>query len=113
MSENTRVTLKRGGLMIANDILQTCVGGSGITAVVYGCNLNFVIARRHLAGLVDKDLVTVETVNYRKGDPVNLWTTTDRGLEFIHRMMAVLSLWDMGEKEEIEDRPQEMIPGRP
>jgi len=98
--------------MIANDILQICVGSSGITAVVYGGNLNFVIARRHLAGLVDKDLVTVETIRYRKGDPVNLWTTTDRGLEFIHRMKAVLSLWGLGEKEEIEDRPLEIIPGR-
>lgn len=106
------MTLKRGYLMIANDILQICVGGSGITAVVYGGNLNFVIARRHLAGLVDKDLVTVETVSYRKGDPVNLWTTTDRGLEFIHRMTAVLSLWGLGEKEENEDRPLEMIQGR-
>ena len=102
----------RGYLMIANDILQICVGGSGITAIVYGGNLNFVIARLHLAGLVDKDLVTVETVGYRKGDSVNLWTTTDRGLEFIHRMKAVLSLWDLAEKEENEDRSLEIIPGR-
>ena len=94
--------------MIANDILKLCVGGAGITAVVYGGNLNFVIAKRHLAGLVDKDLVTVETVSCRKGEPVNLWTTTDRGLEFIHRMKAVLSLWDVGEKE---DQPLEMILG--
>ena len=89
----------RGYLAIANDILTLCVGGKKITAIVYGANLNFVIAKRHLAGLVDKDLVTVETIRYRKGDPVNLWTTTDRGLEFIHRMNAILRLWDMGEKD--------------
>ena len=106
------MTLKRGYLMIANDILKLCVGGSGITAIVYGGNLNFVIAKRHLAGLVDLDLVTVEAISYRKGGPVNLWTTTDRGQEFIHRMKAVLSLWGLGEKEEIEDRPLEMIQGR-
>ena len=102
------MTLKRGYLMIANDILTLCVGGSGITAIVYGGNLNFVVAGRHLAGLADKNLVTVETIRYRRGAPVHLWTTTDRGLEFIHRMKAVLSLWDLAEKVEIEDQPIEV-----
>ena len=86
------MTQKRGYLNIAHDILKLALAGCGITSIVYGGNLNFPIAKKHIEGLVTRELMTVEKVGRH-----DLHTTTDRGREFIHRMEGTLSLWDQGE----------------
>lgn len=86
------MTQKRGYLKIAYDILSLAVGGCGITTIVYKGNLNFPIAKKHIEGLAQRELITIEDVGARK-----LFMTTDRGREFIHRMESTLSIWDQGE----------------
>ena len=87
-----RMTQKRGYLNIAHDILKLALRGCGITSIVYGGNLNFPIAKKYIESLVERELITVERVGRSK-----LFTTTDRGREFIYRMEGTLSLWDQGE----------------
>ena len=83
---------RRGYLNIAHDILKLALSGCGITSIVYGGNLNFPIAKKHIKGLVLRELITVQKVGR-----LDFYHTTDRGREFIHRMENTLSLWDQGE----------------
>ena len=75
------MNLRRGYLNIAHDILRLAVSGCGITSIVYGGNLNFPIAKKHIDDLVYRELITVERVGRR-----DLNQTTDRGREFMNRM---------------------------
>lgn len=86
------MTQKRGYLNIAHDILRIAIHGCGITSIVYGGNLNFPIAKKHIEDLVLRELITVDNVGVH-----DQYITTDRGLEFLHRMETVLSLWDVGQ----------------
>lgn len=95
------MTLKRGYLIIASDILRATEGGAGITRIVYGCNLNFNIVKTHLADLVGRGLLNVEVAPSRADRTAYRWTTTDRGRELVHRMNTVLSLWDVSQAPEV------------
>ena len=82
------LTQKRGYLNIAHDILKLALVGCGITSIVYGGNLNFPIAKKHIGGLILRGLITAEKVGNSK-----LFTTTDRGRDFIDRMENSMIIW--------------------
>lgn len=82
------LTQRRGYLNIAHDILKLALVGCGITSIVYGGNLNFPIAYKHIGGLILRGLITAEKVGSSK-----LFTTTGRGREFIGQMDDTLVIW--------------------
>jgi len=78
---------KRGRLEIARDILKVARSGAGITAIVYGANLNFPIAKKHIREMELADLITIREL---PGSGNKLYTTTDRGLIFMESMGRTL-----------------------
>ena len=82
---------KRGTMMIAFEILKLVINGTGITAIVYGANLNFNIAKTHIDRLEKKGLIAIEDLN--GPTRTKLFTTTDKGLDFIDAMATVALMW--------------------
>ena len=78
---------KRGRLEIARDILTIAKSGTGITAIVYGANLNFPIAKKHIQEMELAGLITVREL---PGSGNKLYTTTDRGLIFMESLGRTL-----------------------
>lgn len=83
---------KRGTMEIAFEILKLAINGTGITAIVYGANLNFNIAKTHIDRLKVKGLIEIENLN--GPTRTKLFSTTDRGLDFIDAMATAKFLWD-------------------
>ena len=82
---------KRGRLEIARDILTVARDGAGITAIVYGTNLNFLIAKRHIQEMEGAGLITVEEV---PGPRARLYTTTGWGHEFMRLLDRTLAMYE-------------------
>ena len=86
------MTLRRGYLDIAHAILTLALSGCGITSIVYGGNLNFPIAKKHIVGLMGRGLIKSERVGTS-----DLFTTTDKGVQFVEEMARVYSTWGVNE----------------
>ena len=76
---------KRGRLEIARDILRVARSGTGITAIVYGANLNWPIAKKHIQEMEEAGLITVEEIHGTR-----LYTTTGWGHEFMSSLERTL-----------------------
>jgi len=83
---------KRGHLEIARDILEVARYGARPTALVYKANLNFNIIKKYLQELLDSGLIRVEDIP-NNGNMTRLFTTTDRGLEFMESVRRTLDLY--------------------
>ena len=81
---------KRGRMEIARDILRVARPGAGITAIVYGANLNWPIARKHIQDMEEAGLITVREL---PGSGNRLYTTTDRGLIFMESLERTLATY--------------------
>ena len=79
---------KRGRLEIARDILRVAKSGTGITAIVYGANLNFPIAKKHIQEMEGAGLITIREL---PGSGNMLYTTTDRGRIFMESLGRTLT----------------------
>jgi len=82
---------KRGRLEIARDILKVARGGAGITAIVYGANLNFPIAKKHIQEMEGAGLITVRVL---PGSGNKLFTTTGWGHEFMSSLERTLAMYE-------------------
>ena len=80
---------RRGRLEITRDILEVAKSGVGITAIVYGANLNWPIARKHIQDMELADLITVREL---PGSGNRLYTTTERGLDFIKSLDETVAI---------------------
>ena len=80
---------KRGRLEIARDILRVARLGAGITAIVYGANLNWPIAKKHIREMELAGLITVEEVHGSR-----LYTTTGWGHEFMRLLDRTLAMYE-------------------
>jgi len=83
---------KRGHLEIARDLLEVARYGAKPTALVYKANLNFNIIKRYLQELLDSGLISVDVVD-GLGAVSRLYTTTERGLDFMDSVSRTLDLY--------------------
>ena len=75
--------MRRQAIDIDADILRTikrCGPRTGITAIVYGANLNFIIVRKYLKRLIDRGLIISEEM---LGSGRVLYTNTEKAPEFL------------------------------
>jgi len=73
--------MKRQAIEIDADILRTiarCGNHTGVTAIVYGANLNFLIVRKYLKRLIERGLIVSEVVSGRA-----LYSNTEKAPEFL------------------------------
>ena len=73
--------MRRQAVDIDADILRTiakCRNHTGVTAIVYGANLNFIIVRKYLKRLIARGLIVSEVVSGRA-----LYSNTDKAPEFL------------------------------
>jgi predicted transcriptional regulator len=70
--------MRRNDLDICADILQVAKTGAKKTQIVYQANLNFKIVKRYLNRLISTGMLS--TVEERR-----LYTTTNRGMEFLEQ----------------------------
>ena len=76
--------MKRQAIDIEADILRTIVRKGprvGVTKIVYGANLNFLIVRKYLKRLIESGLVVVEVPRALSGR--KLYSNTEKAPEFI------------------------------
>ena len=83
---------KRGRYEICRDILKVARAGAGITAIVYGSNLNFPIANKNIIEMEANGLITVEVLPGRGGRN-KLYVTTERGLAFINSLDETIAIF--------------------
>lgn len=67
-------------------ILEVCKESSGVTKIVYQCNLNFYTVRLHLKRLADAGLLDVSGT-----DPIS-YKNTIEGMKALEHINAFLSL---------------------
>lgn len=81
--------MKRTRDDIESDILRVVRdrGKAGVTAIVYGANLNFDIVKKHLARLIGRNLLYCEEIDSRKFYSVT--PTTDRFVEVLATLRAI------------------------
>jgi len=77
--------MKRTAIEIKVDILKLTTQPSLKTRIVYLCNLNFVLAEKHLSSLMSKGLIEKLDQHY---------TTTDKGLIALRSAQRSLFLFD-------------------
>ena len=83
---------KRGRLEICRDILNVARDGAGITAIVYGANLNFPIANKNIIEMETNGLITVEVLP-QGGGRHKLYMTTEKGLAFIKSLDETIAIF--------------------
>ena len=83
---------KRGRLEICRDILIAARSGTGITAIVYGVNLNYPIANKNIKQMEANGLITVEVLP-GGGGRHKLYTTTEKGLTFIEALDETIAIF--------------------
>ncbi|EMR74152.1 putative transcriptional regulator [Thaumarchaeota archaeon SCGC AB-539-E09] len=66
--------MRRNNLDISADILQVAQEGAKKTQIVYKANLNFLIVKKYLNNLIEKDLMNKNDKHY---------FTTDKGRDFL------------------------------
>jgi len=66
--------MRRNNLDISAEILQVAQEGAKKTQIVYKANLNFLIVKKYLNNLIEKDLMSKNDTYYY---------TTDKGKDFI------------------------------
>lgn len=75
--------MKRQTIEIDADILRTiarCGPRTGVTAIVYGANLNFLIVRKYLKRLIERGLIVAEVM---RGSGRTLYSITEKAPEFL------------------------------
>ncbi|AKA73028.1 DUF4364 family protein [Saccharolobus solfataricus] len=65
---------KRGTMEIMFDILRNCEPKCGITRVIYGAGINYVVAQKYLDQLVKVGALNIKTENDRK-----IYEITEKG----------------------------------
>jgi predicted transcriptional regulator len=70
--------MRRNDLDICADILQVAKAGAKKTQIVYQANLNFKIVKKYLSRLIDTGMLMT-------ADESSLYTTTNRGIEFLEQ----------------------------
>ena len=70
--------MRRNDLDICADILQVAKTGAKKTQIVYQANLNFKIVKRYLNRLISTGMLS-------KVEERRLYTTTNRGMEFLEQ----------------------------
>ena len=83
---------KRGRYEICRDILNVARHTAGITAIVYGANLNFPIANKNIKEMMVNGLMTMED-HPGGGSRTKLYQTTERGLAFIKSLEEALAIF--------------------
>jgi predicted transcriptional regulator len=74
---------KRSNIEISADILKVAIDGAKKSHLVYRANLNFSIIKDYLKDLSSSGLLTIP------GNGSKLYTTTDKGIEFINYMNSL------------------------
>jgi predicted transcriptional regulator len=74
---------KRSNLEISADILKIAIGGAKKSHLVYQANLNFSIIKDYLNDLSSAGLLS------RPTNGSKLYTTTEKGIEFINYMSGM------------------------
>lgn len=75
--------MKRQTIEIDADILRTLKRHgprTGVTKIVYGANLNFLIVRKYLKRLIESGLIVAEVM---RGSGRTLYTNTEKAPEFL------------------------------
>ncbi len=70
--------MRRNDLDICADILQVAKAGAKKTQIVYQANLNFKIVKKYLSRLIETGMLMT-------ADESSLYTTTNRGIEFLEQ----------------------------
>ena len=84
---------KRGCYEICRDILNVARQSAGITAIVYGANLNFPIANKNIKEMIANGLMTMED-HPGGGSRTKLYQTTEKGLAFIDSLGEALDMYN-------------------
>lgn len=82
---NNGKTARRGRLDITAEILMFCEQPKTKTSIMYNTNLNYAQLKRHMNVLTTQKLLAKKT---------NLYSTTDRGHEFLDLFTRLNSLVD-------------------
>jgi len=69
---------RRSGIEIIAEILEEAKQGVTKTRLVYRINLNFLVIRKHLDLLLEKNLLQITD------GPTKLYVTTQKGAEFLN-----------------------------
>lgn len=83
---------KRSYLEIARDILKAAQYGARPTELVYKANLNFNIIKKYLQEMEEAVLIEVEVINHCRSK-TRLYTTTERGLDFIKSLNETTAIF--------------------
>ena len=75
--------MRRNNLDITADILEVANQGAKKTQIVYKTNLNFLIVKKYLNNLMEKNLMNKEDVHYY---------TTEKGREFLNSYREFASM---------------------
>lgn len=67
------MVMRRSRHEIMAAVLRLCRGGSRITGVVYGCNLNFKVVKGYLMAALEAGLLWLEGRVYRTTTKGELW----------------------------------------
>lgn len=84
---------RRSGIEIIAEILEEARQGVTKTRLVYRINLNFLVIRKHLDLLLEKNLLQLTD------GPTKLYVTTQKGAEFVNEFRKMR---EMLEPTEIE-----------
>ena len=87
---------RRSGIEIIAEILEEARRGVTKTRLVYRTNLNFVVIRKHLDFLLEKDLLEIINEN---GE---LYMTTAKGFQFLDeyaKMKEILGIKEIEERQ--------------
>jgi len=88
---------RRNGMEILVNILKEARVGISKTRLVYRTNMNFFAIRRHMDFLIQKGLLNVEYSS------IQLYTTTQRGLEFLDEFDKIKETLGIEEDDEFYD----------
>jgi len=89
--------IRRNGMEILVNILKESRSGITKTRLVYRTNMNFFAIRRHMEFLIQKGLLAVEY------EPIQLYTTTEKGNEFLGEFDKLKETLGIVDEEEFYD----------
>jgi predicted transcriptional regulator len=85
---------RRSGLEIIGEILEEAKKGVTKTRLVYRTNLNFLVIRKHLDFLLQRELL--EIVH----EPMQHYVTTEKGNQFLEEFRKMKEILGTGEIEQ-------------
>jgi predicted transcriptional regulator len=75
--------MRRNNLDISAEILQVAQAGAKKTQIVYKANLNFLLLKKYMKNLIEKDFVNKNDTHYY---------TTEKGMDFLRSYQELSSM---------------------